>query len=248
MKAEALTDTGRVRSINQDALFVSTEPVGALPNLFLVADGMGGHQAGDFASAYLAEHLPEYIKESTQRGTVAILREAIERVNRELYELSVNREELAGMGTTLVAATIEDGTLCAVNIGDSRLYLIEKDGIRQITRDHSFVEAMVSMGQMERESEEYKKQKNIITRAVGIEKKAEADFFEVDLKKGDYLLLCSDGLSNMVDNSTLFRLVLFPGTLHRKAKSLVAMANQNGGKDNIAVILIEPEESEVRRA
>lgn len=248
MKAEALTDIGRVRQMNQDALFVSTEPVGALPNLFLVADGMGGYQAGDFASAYLAEHMPEYVKESTKSGTVMILREAIERVNRELFELSENREELFGMGTTLVAGTIEDGTLCAANIGDSRLYLIERDGIRQITRDHSFVEAMVSRGQMKRESEEYKKQKHIITRAVGIEKQVEADFFEVELKRGDYLLLCSDGLSNMVDNSTLFRLVLFPGTLHRKVKSLVAMANQKGGKDNIAVILIEPEISEVTGA
>lgn len=246
MKAEALTDVGRVRRINQDALFLSTEPIGALPNLFLVADGMGGHQAGDFASSYLVTHLPEYIRESKETGSVAILRTAIERINRELYQLSAEKPELSGMGTTLVAATIEQDVLCAVNIGDSRLYLIEKEGIRQITRDHSFVEALVSIGQMERESEEYRKQKNLITRAVGIEKQVEPDFFEVELKKGDYLLLCSDGLSNMVDNSTLFRLVLFPATLHRKAKSLVAMANQNGGRDNIAVILIDPEVNEVR--
>lgn len=248
MKADALTDIGRVRQMNQDALYASTEPVGPLSNLFLVADGMGGHRAGDFASRYLVEHLPEYIKESTETGAVAALRAAIDRINGELFELASSREELSGMGTTLVAATVEGDTLYAANIGDSRLYLIEKGGIRQVTKDHSFVEEMVSIGQMERESKEYKQQKNIITRAVGIEKKVEADFFEVGLKQGDYLLLCSDGLSNMVDNSSLFRLVLFPGTLHMKAKSLVALANQNGGKDNIAVVLVEPEVSEVRRA
>lgn len=248
MKADALTDIGRVRQMNQDALYASTDPVGPLSNLFLVADGMGGHRAGDFASRYLVEHLPEYIKESTETGAVAALRSAIDRINGELFELASSREELSGMGTTLVAATVEGDTLYAANIGDSRLYLIEKGGIRQVTKDHSFVEEMVSIGQMERESKEYKQQKNIITRAVGIEKKVEADFFEVGLKQGDYLLLCSDGLSNMVDNSSLFRLVLFPGTLHMKAKSLVALANQNGGKDNIAVVLVEPEVSEVRRA
>ena len=248
MKADALTDIGRVRQMNQDALYASTDPVGPLSNLFLVADGMGGHRAGDFASRYLVEHLPEYIKESTETGAVAALRTAIDRINGELFELASSREELSGMGTTLVAATVEGDTLYAANIGDSRLYLIEKGGIRQVTKDHSFVEEMVSIGQMERESKEYKQQKNIITRAVGIEKKVEADFFEVGLKQGDYLLLCSDGLSNMVDNSSLFRLVLFPGTLHMKAKSLVALANQNGGKDNIAVVLVEPEVSEVRRA
>ena len=248
MKADALTDIGRVRQMNQDALYASTDPVGPLSNLFLVADGMGGHRAGDFASRYLVEHLPEYIKESTEPGAVAALRSAIDRNNGELFELASSREELSGMGTTLVAATVEGDTLYAANIGDSRLYLIEKGGIRQVTKDHSFVEEMVSIGQMERESKEYKQQKNIITRAVGIEKKVEADFFEVGLKQGDYLLLCSDGLSNMVDNSSLFRLVLFPGTLHMKAKSLVALANQNGGKDNIAVVLVEPEVSEVRRA
>lgn len=246
MKAYALTDIGRVRQMNQDAQYASTEPVGPLSNLFLVADGMGGHRAGDYASRYLVEHLPEYIKESEKTDAVAALRDAISRVNLELYELASEREELSGMGTTLVAAVIEGDTLYAANIGDSRLYLIEKGGIRQVTKDHSYVEEMVSMGQMERESQEYKQQKNIITRAVGIEPKVEADFFEVPLESGDYILLCSDGLSNMVDNSSIFRLVLLPGTLQTKATALAALANQNGGKDNIAVVLVEPERSEVR--
>ena len=122
MKAYAVTDIGRVRKMNQDALFSSTEAVGPLPNLFLVADGMGGHRAGDFASRYLAEHLPEYIRTSKENEVIAVLKEAIDRVNLELYDLACEKEELSGMGTTLVAATIKDSILYVANIGDSRLY------------------------------------------------------------------------------------------------------------------------------
>ena len=150
MKAYALTDIGKTRKVNQDAQFASTEPVGELSNLFVVADGMGGHQAGDFASRYLIEHMPEYIKESGENEPVAALRKGIEAVNQELYSLSCEREELAGMGTTLVAASIQGNTLYVANVGDSRLYLIEREGIRQVTREHSYVEEMVSLRQMNR--------------------------------------------------------------------------------------------------
>lgn len=248
MKAYALTDIGKTRKVNQDAQFASTEPVGELSNLFIVADGMGGHQAGDFASRYLIEHMPEYIKESGENEPVAALRKGIEAVNQELYTLSCEREELAGMGTTLVAASIQGNTLYVANVGDSRLYRIERSGIHQITRDHSYVEAMVSLGQMSRGSREYETKKNIITRAVGIGGHVEPDFFEVSLNPGDYILLCSDGLTNMVDNSAIYRMVLLPGSLDTKARALTALANQNGGKDNIAVILIDPQIKEVRES
>lgn len=246
MKAYALTDVGRVRSMNQDCQFASTEPVGPLSNLFVVADGMGGHKAGDFASRYLVEHLIQYIENSQERYTVPILRDAIDTVNRELFEISLGEDSLAGMGTTLVVATIEGSTLYVANVGDSRLYLIRRSGIQQITRDHSFVEEMVLKGQMERGSQEYQKQKNIITRAVGIGRKVEADFFEVSLTEGDQILLCTDGLSNMVDNSAIYRLVLMPGSLQIRANALTALANQNGGRDNIAVVLVDPQISEVK--
>lgn len=245
MKANAITDIGRVRQINQDVQFATTEPIGPLSNLFIVADGMGGHKAGDFASRFLVETLVEYIKNCEEQSAVAALNKGIAKVNSELYEKACQSEALSGMGTTLVAATIEDSTLYVANVGDSRLYLIEREGIRQITRDHSFVEEMVSLGQMDRESKEYKVKKNIITRAVGIDRKLDVDFFEVPLKSGDYILLCSDGLTNMVDNSAIFRLVLLPGPLEMKVKALIALANQNGGKDNIAVVLVDPQISEV---
>lgn len=248
MKAYALTDIGKTRKVNQDAQFSSTEPVGKLPNLFIVADGMGGHQAGDFASHYLIEHLPEFIKESDECEPVAALRKGIDAVNLDLYSLSNKREDLAGMGTTLVAASIQDNTLYVANVGDSRLYQIERSGIKQITRDHSYVEAMVTLGRMSRGSQEYEANKNIITRAVGIRRQVEPDFFEVSLNPGDYVLLCSDGLTNMVDNSAIYRMVLLPGSLDTKARALAALANQNGGKDNIAVVLIDPQIKEVRES
>lgn len=251
MQSWGLTDPGCVRKQNQDAYRIEQLDQGTL--LCVVCDGMGGAKSGNVASTLAVEVFVEEIRRCWKPGMepdriVQMLRSAVKLANFTVFDQAAQFEEFSGMGTTLVAATVEGDTLYAANIGDSRLYLIEKGGIRQVTKDHSFVEEMVSIGQMERESKEYKQQKNIITRAVGIEKKVEADFFEVGLKQGDYLLLCSDGLSNMVDNSSLFRLVLFPGTLHMKAKSLVALANQNGGKDNIAVVLVEPEVSEVRRA
>lgn len=245
MKTYTVTDIGQVRPVNQDVSFATIEPIGPLSNLFMVADGMGGHKAGDYASRYLVEELVNYIRESKDPNAISAISNGIARANSELYEKAKECEELAGMGTTLVACTIEDSTLYVANVGDSRLYLIEREGIRQVTKDHSFVEEMVSLGQMNRESKEYKVKKNIITRAVGIDKKVDVDFFEVPLKRGDYILLCSDGLTNMVDNSAIFRLVLLPGSLETKARALIAMANQNGGRDNIAVVLVDPQISEV---
>lgn len=245
MKACALTDIGRVRSVNQDSRFATTEPIGPLSNLFIVADGMGGHKGGDCASKLLIDSLTDYIRNCSDESAVAALKNGIAQANKSIYETAASEQSLRGMGTTLVAATIEGTTLYVANVGDSRLYLIDREGIRQVTRDHSYVEEMVSLGQMNRGSLAYREQKNIITRAVGIAGKVEADFFEVSLRTGDYILLCSDGLSNMVDNSAIYRLVLLPGPLESKAKALIALANQNGGKDNIAVVLIEPQISEV---
>ena len=134
MKAYALTDIGKTRKVNQDAQFASTEPVGELSNLFVVADGMGGHQAGDFASRYLIEHMPEYIKESGENEPVAALRKGIEAVNQELYTLSCEREELAGMGTTLVAASIQGNTLYVANVGGRGSNLMAQNSARTSSR------------------------------------------------------------------------------------------------------------------
>jgi protein phosphatase len=235
-----MTDTGRVRSANQDYVFSSIEPVGVLPNLFLVADGMGGHQAGDYASRFITENLVAHFKMSKDTGTVGILKDGIEKVNKLLYQESKKKPELNGMGTTLVAAVVEDSTMYVANVGDSRLYLI-RNQLKQITRDHSYVEELVSLGQLERGSKDYREKKNIITRAVGTEDKLEIDFFEVSLEPGDYILLCSDGLSNMLEDAEIEEIICSELELPEKAEKLITVANDNGGKDNIAVVLMEPQ-------
>ncbi|WP_312443610.1 Stp1/IreP family PP2C-type Ser/Thr phosphatase [Lacrimispora sp.] len=240
MKACAMTDTGRVRTANQDYVYAQAEPLGTLPNLFLVADGMGGHQAGDYASRYIAENLVAHLKQADSPGIVPLLREEILKVNGMLYQESLKSTELNGMGTTLVAAVIEDSIMYVANVGDSRLYLVRKR-LQQITKDHSYVEELVSLGQLERGSRDYREKKNIITRAVGTEDKLEVDFFEVSLEPGDYVLMCSDGLSNMVEDAEIEEIICSELELPEKAEKLITIANDNGGKDNIAVVLIDPQ-------
>lgn len=242
MEAYALTDTGKVRSMNQDYIYSSPEKAGTLPNLFLVADGMGGHKAGDYASRYTVENLVIYLNRLCKGTVVSQLKEGIEHVNKGLYEQSLSREELNGTGCTLVAAVIEGNTLYVANVGDSRLYLIHNRRIRQITRDHSYVEEMVAMGQMKRGSYDYNRRKNLITRAMGIGNYVEPDFFEEELEEGDYILLCSDGLSNMVEDDLICAIVSGEGSLKEKAARLINEANYQGGTDNIAVVLIRPSE------
>ncbi len=240
MQIQALTDIGRKRQVNQDYIFQSTEPVGAFPNLFILADGMGGHRGGDFASKYLTETMVGYISQNKNEDIIKVLKSAIGMSNTLVYEKSHSDPALNGMGSTMVAAVIRDGILTVANVGDSRLYII-RDGITQVTKDHSYVEEQVANGNMERYSDEYNKKKNIITRAVGIEDSVKADYFEVDLVKNDYILICSDGLTNMVDDDTIFAVISGHGSLQYKTNTLIEAANENGGNDNIAVILIKYE-------
>ena len=237
----AKTDKGQRRHMNQDYVFATNQPIGELPNLFLLADGMGGHKAGDYASRYTVDTLKDYIQEKQQpMPEIRLIQEGIGEVNRRLFQMSEQNQNLNGMGTTLVIAYIDGTSLTVGNIGDSRAYLIHGNSIRQITRDHSYVEEMVRRGLMRRGSQEYMSSRNIITRAVGIEPEVEADFFEVELSEGDYLLLCSDGLTNMVDNESIRTIVREQTTVQEKVQALIDMANINGGKDNIGIVLTGP--------
>ncbi len=240
MQIQALTDIGRKRQVNQDYIFQSAEPVGVFPNLFILADGMGGHKGGDFASKYLTETMVGFISRNQNADIIKVLRNAVRMSNTLIYEKSHTDPDLSGMGSTLVAAVISGGLLTVANVGDSRLYII-RDGITQVTRDHSYVEEQVESGKMVRYSEEYNRQKNIITRAIGTEERVEADYFEVDLLKDDHILLCSDGLTNMLDDDTILAIISGHGSLQYKARTLIEAANENGGNDNIAVILIKYE-------
>ena len=247
MKVYSATDVGQKREINQDYIYVSADPVGNLPNLFVVADGMGGHNAGDYASSHGVNTLVEQIRKDANYNPVKVIRYAIEAANTELLNSASGNESLQGMGTTMVVCTIVGQYAYVANIGDSRLYLIRKGQAIQITKDHSYVEEMVERGRMRRGSAEYARSKNIITRAVGIDSQVSADFFEADLMPGDRFLLCSDGLSNMVDDDEIAGIAGGAGELSDLTEKLVSVANRHGGRDNISVILADPEISEVMR-
>ena len=230
--------------MNQDYVFASSGPVGHLPNLFVVADGMGGHNAGDYASSHGVSTLVDEIGNDAEYNPVKLIRHAVENANTAIMEKAAE-EGFEGMGTTMVVATIIGGFLYVANIGDSRLYVINRE-IRQITRDHSLVEEMVRLGEIRPEEARTHPKKNIITRALGAEKTVDVDFFDLKLEEHSTILMCSDGLSNMVEDKKIEEIVLSGGmSLEEKGKTLVREANNNGGKDNIAIILIEPFAREV---
>ena len=238
LKAWGMKDIGKCRAINQDYIYVSEEPVGNLPNLFLVADGMGGHKAGDLASEYTVAKVEEAVSKSMQTNPYQILKGAFQYGNQKLLEKARESTSYTGMGTTLVAATVNKGMVYVVNVGDSRLYKIG-DRIEQITEDHSLVEEMVRMGEISEEQARNHPDKNIITKAMGVSDTVEPDYFDTDLQKGECLLMCSDGLTNMVSDRQIKEIVELRTDLESCAKELIRAANQNGGRDNIAVVLIE---------
>jgi len=239
LKAFSITDIGEKRRINQDYVFCELNPIGNLPNLFIVADGMGGHKAGDYASRFCVEFFTQHIRNSSQTSPIALIEEAINATNEAVYKMSKEQVEFEGMGTTFVVATIFKNEMYVANIGDSRLYVIDSQ-IRQITEDHSLVQAMVNTGELNRDEARAHPNKNIITRALGVNEIAQPDFFEVELSRGDIVLMCSDGLTNMLEDENIERIIRKnvndPKTA---AETLVKQANENGGKDNIAVIVIK---------
>ena len=241
MYSVALTDVGRKRLVNQDTVYISDTPVGVLPNLYIVADGMGGEKAGDYASKSLIGYMLTYI-EHTIKMPVTAIQGAIEYANANLFAEGSKNPNLSGMGTTVVAASIIDNTLHVFNVGDSRCYVLDENSISQITKDHSLVEMLVSKGEITRESAEYKENKSKITRAVGAEKKVLIDSFEVELFGNEYVLLCSDGLTNMVDDRKILNIISSSAGVKSSAKRLVEEANLSGGNDNISILLIDMNE------
>uniref|UniRef100_UPI003FF01480 Stp1/IreP family PP2C-type Ser/Thr phosphatase n=1 Tax=Roseburia sp. TaxID=2049040 RepID=UPI003FF01480 len=246
MKTFSMTDVGIRRESNQDYMYTSETAVGNLPNLFLLADGMGGHAAGDYASRFTVEKVAELVGKSTFTEPVAILKQAISEANALLLAEADKDVSRQGMGTTLVTATIIDDRMYVSNVGDSRLYLVSDDKMIQVTRDHSLVEEMVRLGEMDKEDAKVHPDKNIITRAVGVLPEVSADFFEVELEPGDMILMCSDGLTNMVRDEEIRQIILGQRDIVEKAEKLVETANKNGGRDNITVVLIEPFSDEVK--
>ncbi|MCI6714706.1 MAG: Stp1/IreP family PP2C-type Ser/Thr phosphatase [Lachnospiraceae bacterium] len=244
MKSYAITDIGRKRQLNQDFIYLSETPIGNLPNVFIVADGMGGHNAGDYASRYAVETVVEEIGASFEKNPVKIMGRAIDKANAMIRQKAREDVSLNGMGTTMVIATCMGRYLEVANVGDSRLYVVHENRIEQVTQDHSLVEEMVRMGGIDRASARNHPDKNIITRAIGARDYIEADFFNLELQTGDMILLCSDGLTNMIEDDVIYRILTNGRSLKNRVEELVETANQNGGKDNISVIVIEPSAGE----
>ncbi|MFZ7946641.1 Stp1/IreP family PP2C-type Ser/Thr phosphatase [Neobacillus sp. 19] len=240
MKAVFQTDRGKVRLHNEDA-------GGVFPNqdgnrLAIVADGMGGHRAGDVASDMTLTHLKNQWEAST--GVVTAeeveewLKHQITKVNQLLLEHATTHSECDGMGTTVVAAITTDRFATIANIGDSRGYLLNESGFKQITEDHSLVNELVRSGQISKEDAEHHPRKNVLLRALGTEKTVEVDIKTIIFEEGDILLLCSDGLSNKVTEKEMMEILLNEDSLEQKAGSLISLANENGGEDNITLAIV----------
>lgn len=239
MNAYALTDVGRQRNTNQDYVYITGKPVGNLPNLYIVADGMGGHKAGDLASRFAVNTFIDYVKASESTKPVTIISEAIKYTNTKVLELAASSPDYTGMGTTFVVVTIYDKSAYIANIGDSRLYIMDRE-LQQVTRDHSLVEEMIQLGTIKRSEARNHERKNVITRAVGGAESVMPDFFEVELSDNGRIIMCTDGLTNMVTDAEIENVISSGDDIRVKAERLVQMANDNGGKDNISIIIIEP--------
>jgi PPM family protein phosphatase len=231
----AATDVGRMRTNNEDS-YLSSQPVAA------VADGMGGHSAGEVASAIAIEELTALRDRGPWENETAAtddLKQAILRANRRIREMAAGDRRLNGMGTTLVAL-LEDGDMVHVaNVGDSRGYLLRQGELSQVTVDHSLVQELVDDGRLSPEDAERHPQRSVITRALGIEPEVEFDLFTYKLQVGDRLLLCSDGLSDVVEPAQIRKVLLRVPSAQRAARELVTVANEQGGPDNITVIVVD---------
>ncbi len=253
MKSFSVTDIGRKRKMNQDYEFASDKAVGVLPNLYFVADGMGGHKAGDYASRFTVNELVRKIRAGETGAQIPLRADdpndvvgtMLREVNQALYARAIEDEMLDGCGTTTVTCVLKmdeganEATAYISNVGDSRLYVAGTQ-MNQITVDHSLVQEMIKAGSLDKASARTHPEKNVITRAVGVEDFVDIDFFETKVRPGDIILLCTDGLTNMVEDEEILPVLRGGGTLEDKAKKLVKMANDNGGTDNITVLLIDP--------
>lgn len=239
LKTFSVTNIGKRRKINQDFVYTSEQAIGILPNLFIVADGMGGHNAGDYASKLAVETIVEEASKLADLAPEEILQSAIQSANRKLRMCAEINRDLVGMGTTIVAATLIDETLLVANVGDSRLYIMDGKGMHQITKDHSWVEEMVRRGSLGKEEARNHPDKNIITRAVGVEDTVQIDFFRRRMEAEDQILMCTDGLTNMLEDEEIRMIMNGARDIVEKAEKLVSRANDNGGRDNISVVLVE---------
>jgi PPM family protein phosphatase len=254
MTFRGVTDVGRKRDANEDSFAVVPED-----HLFVVADGMGGHAAGEVASRLAVAAIADFIASTRQDADITWpyeydlsipmegnrLKTAIRLANQRILDTISQKKDLEGMGTTLVGAMVNGQRAFVGHVGDSRAYLIRDGAITQITSDHSWVNEQVKLGFLSKSDASRHPFRNVVTRALGSRDDVVVDVTEQPLRPGDFLLLCSDGLNTMVDDETIVRTVLDnSGDVDAAAGRLVARANENGGEDNITVILIKVDDPE----
>lgn len=248
MHAIGKVDMGKRRTKNEDAVFVSNTPIGILPNLYIVADGMGGHKAGSTASQLAITSFCEYIENhgmtgvKTREDITILLKMGIRHANHMVYEAARDHEEYAGMGTTFTVATVIENILYLAHVGDTRLYLVNKNTMHQATTDHSLVQEMLDQGFISEHESKGHPQRHIITRAVGTYAKVKVDALMYEVNKVDYILLCSDGLTTMLSNEEVHEIIYSYKHIEDIATALIEAANEKGGLDNIAVVIAKKNE------
>ena len=251
LKVGAATSVGRVRPLNEDAFLARADD-----GLFVVCDGMGGAAAGEVASLLAIETIGAYLNDGSRdlsavggfQPRTAQLGRALEKANDAILARAQNDAEHAGMGTTVVGVWISDGLVSIAHVGDSRAYVSNQSGFEAVTSDHSLVEAQVKAGLINREQSLKSEHQNILLRALGREPDVQVELGEITIAPGDRVLLCSDGLTRMVDDEGLAgALAKFRGDPQRACDQLIATANENGGPDNITVVVVEVEGSRFGR-
>lgn len=240
MRSFAATDTGRVRKINEDSYYNDPEHMG----LYIVADGMGGHQAGEVASALAVETLSMLLRDPLMGGNSRssyiedAMRDAVVKTNRTVYDLATSKSGYSGMGTTVVVCILKKDHLHVAHIGDSRAYLYRNGILKQLTTDHSLVQELLSKGRITEEEAVDHPRKNILTRALGTDPAVEVDTMDMSLKAGDILLLCTDGITNHVDSQEIKGFVA-ENSPEMACQEMIRLANDRGGFDNMTVLIIE---------
>ncbi len=230
MEASARTDVGLVRAVNEDNYLLSDV-------LFAVADGLGGHEAGEIASKMAVNMLEEYLL-SSEGDPAKRLREAFTGINAAIYQRSMSDESCKGMGTTLTALLIQDGTAYIGHVGDSRAYLVRKNVIYQLTEDHSVVGELVRMGMLTKSVAKVHPQRNLLTRAMGTLPTVDMEIVDSKVEPGDRFILCTDGLSGAIEDSGILDVVMSQQAPPAVVDELITLANQNGGFDNVTVVAV----------
>lgn len=240
MKVFAKTDIGQERKVNEDYYYVSS-PEDKI-KLFILADGMGGYSAGEVASKMATEQVKEYIQKHFEKNKDSkesiekLLKDAIEHANTVVYKKAKNKKELSGMGTTLDVCLIYNNKIYIGHVGDSRVYRIRKEYMRKLTKDHSYVQTLIEDGTITKEEAQNHPKKNMLTKALGCTEKADPDVYTKTFIKGDIILMTSDGLTNMVKENEIYNII--KQNKEEAAEVLVKQANNNGGYDNITVVVI----------